>query len=93
MEGGIEKELYDQYVNQLLNPEKAEQKGYFWLVKEIRLFEVSAVMFGANSLTPTLSVSVPSEDTQVNGNSAPLDNTQQNGQTNTLFFSHLLNNK
>lgn len=37
-----------------LNPEKADEFGFFWVVKEIELFEVSVVSYGANELTPTL---------------------------------------
>lgn len=37
-----------------LNPEVADKNGYFWVVKEIELFEISIVSYGANSLTPNL---------------------------------------
>lgn len=47
--------LWDEFLPKLLNPLKAEKKGYFWLVKELKVMEVSAVLWGANSITPVLS--------------------------------------
>jgi hypothetical protein len=46
------------------NPEAATEKGYFWIVRECKLVEISAVLMGSNSLTPTLeSKQEPSDDT------------------------------
>jgi hypothetical protein len=36
------------------NQDKALEKGYFWIVRECKLIEISAVLMGSNSLTPTL---------------------------------------
>jgi hypothetical protein len=53
-------EVYDK----LGNPEKADEKGYFWVVREAKLIEISAVLAGSNELTPTLPQKIePSEDT------------------------------
>jgi hypothetical protein len=49
--------VWNKYINQIINKQDAEQDGYFWAVSEIKLIEVSAVLLGANELTPTLSVS------------------------------------
>lgn len=49
-----ERKLWDEFIPKALNPEKAEEAGFFWVVKEIELFEISVVSFGANSLTPYL---------------------------------------
>lgn len=49
-----EKKVWDKYINKIINKEKVEAAGYFWLVTEIRLLENSCVLFGANELTPTL---------------------------------------
>lgn len=46
------KALYDEVLPLLGNPDEAN--GYFFVVKEIRLLENSAVLFGSNPLTPTL---------------------------------------
>lgn len=53
-----EKEIdfWNKYINQVINKEVCEDKGYFWVVSEIKLMENSAVLFGSNILTPTLEV-------------------------------------
>ena len=43
-------------IQNLINPQDAENRGYMWLVKEIMLYEGSTVAFGANQLTPFLGV-------------------------------------
>lgn len=48
--------------------------GYFWVVSEIKLFEISAVLFGSNEITPTLE---PSDDTQ---KEEPLESTLKEGE-------------
>jgi hypothetical protein len=60
------KKTYDQYIDQIGNKEEAEKLGHFYAVKEAKLIEISAVLDGSNSLTPTLGVKniEPSSDTQ-----------------------------
>lgn len=53
-----------KYVDQIINKEEAEKVGYFWVVKEIKLIEVSAVLLGSNELTPTLEVGGKSTDVE-----------------------------
>lgn len=55
----------------VINKEVVDQRGYFWYVTEIRLLEISAVLFGANALTPTLEVS-----TGPDGKSTPIADTK-----------------
>ena len=43
-----------KYLPMLGNPIEAEECGYFYLVKEAKLFEISAVLAGSNILTPTM---------------------------------------
>lgn len=43
-------------ISKLINPEAAEEAGFAYLWKEIRLYEGSTVAFGANELTPYLGV-------------------------------------
>jgi hypothetical protein len=50
------------WVNKLINPKDAEDAGYMFLVKEIKLFEWSPVSFGANELTPYLGVKSGNKD-------------------------------
>jgi len=45
---------WDKWMNELINPEDADQVGYGWKVSEIKLWEYSTVTFGANKLTPYL---------------------------------------
>lgn len=56
-EDAMYKENWDKYFPQVLNKERPEGKGFFWAVTESKINEVSAVLFGANELTPTESVS------------------------------------
>jgi hypothetical protein len=53
---------WNAYIDQIINRDEAEESGYFWVVPEIKLVEVSAVLAGANILTPTLSVGKQSEE-------------------------------
>jgi len=47
-----ERKAWEEFYPLALNPEKADEFGFFWVVKEIELFEVSVVSYGANELTP-----------------------------------------
>ena len=64
---GAEYEAWEKYIEYAVNPELAENRGYFWAVTEAKAIEGSAVPLGSNWLTPTLSVdkdNEPSNDTQ-----------------------------
>lgn len=50
-----EREVWDQYISQIVNRKDAEDKGYFFAVTEARVIEGSAVPRGSNWATPTLS--------------------------------------
>lgn len=60
-----EHKVWVDNIDSLGNPELAQDKGYFWLVREAKLIEISAVLLGSNELTPTLgeNKNEPSEDT------------------------------
>lgn len=49
-----EYENWKKYTEKLINPWKAREKGYFWVIQEIKLIEVSAVPVGMNEVTPTI---------------------------------------
>lgn len=49
-----EKRNWEEYYPKALNPEVADEYGYFFVIKEIRLWEISIVSYGANTLTPYL---------------------------------------
>jgi len=51
-----EKAVWDEYFPKIINKDLVEAKGYFWAVKDVNVMENSCVLFGANSLTPTLSI-------------------------------------
>jgi hypothetical protein len=62
----------------VINKEKIDKAGYFWIVPEMRLYENSAVLFGSNEITPDITdenKGEPSEDTQEDteepGNTTP----------------------
>lgn len=64
-----EKAVWDQYIGQIINREKAEEAGFFWVVKNVEIIECSAVMQGSNRATPTLEVKVkPKELVHILGN-------------------------
>jgi hypothetical protein len=45
---------WNKYFQFVINKEVITATGYFWAVTEIKLYEVSAVLWGSNELTPTL---------------------------------------
>ena len=61
------KKLWDTYLPQLANKDVAEAEGFFFVVKEAKLREISGVLLGSNTVTPTLETKAiePSDvDTQ-----------------------------
>ncbi len=73
------KENWEKYYPQVINKEKVDSKGYFWAVTEAKILEVSAVLFGANELTPVI------DDNQKGNNTTnePLNDTQEQPLKNT----------
>lgn len=70
-----EKAVWDKHIESVINKEDAEKQGYFWAILEAKAMEGSAVVFGSNPITPTLSTksepvshsdvkAEPSNDTQ-----------------------------
>lgn len=56
--------VWQEHIGKLGNRGTAEEQGFFWAVSEAKLYEGSAVLFGANELTPTLgSKSQPEKST------------------------------
>jgi hypothetical protein len=52
-----EYELWKKYYDKVINKDVVDERGYFWIVPEIKIMENSCVLFGANELTPTIEVS------------------------------------
>ena len=76
---GSEKELefWNKYIDQIINPEMALERGYFWVVQEIKLLENSAVLFGSNEMTPTLDNDLKNEPIKVTPKDEPLIDTHK----------------
>lgn len=53
-QGSEEEKRFQTYIDKVINKEEAIEAGYFYLVTKINLFEISAVLRGANRLTSTL---------------------------------------
>lgn len=69
-----EKAVWDKYIDEVINKEDAELKGYFWPVIEAKAIEGSAVIFGSNPITPTLSTkSEPGNHSETNKNEPSAD--------------------
>jgi hypothetical protein len=51
-----EKEVWDKYIDDIVNKEQAEAQGYFFAVSEAKIIEGSAVPIGSNTITPTLNI-------------------------------------
>ena len=45
---------WNKYFQFVINKDAITSVGYFWAVTEIKLYEVSAVLWGSNEITPTL---------------------------------------
>jgi hypothetical protein len=58
---GAEYEAWQKYLPEVVNKDDAKERGYFWAITEAKIIEGSAVPIGANSLTPTLSVTAKLE--------------------------------
>ena len=68
-----EKAVWDEYSPMVANTDALE-KGYFWVVKEAKFIEGSAVPMGSNPFTPTIQEKTePSNDTP---KTEPLESTQ-----------------
>lgn len=69
-----EKEIWDIYYPQIANKERADENGLFWVVKEAKVIEGSAVPIGSNTVTPTLE---PAKSTPQNHDTEPPYGTQK----------------
>lgn len=57
-----EMEYWNKYRPQVINGERADELGFFWVVTEAKLREGSAVLFGSNEITPTLETTETKEE-------------------------------
>ena len=89
-----EYKLWRKQIDNIVNKEEVIERGYFWYVTEIKLYENSAVLFGSNEITPTLETlsNEPDNTTRNNSDEEP-DNTtldEQNKQSNNLKFQNFI---
>lgn len=85
-------DFFEEMKKFAVNPEVADEYGYFFVVYEAKKREGSAVVFGSNSVTPTLEVKnyVPSQNTRKN---APQKSTQILNELNKLVTNSKISNK
>jgi hypothetical protein len=75
--------LWNDTIDTIGNKDHAEDKGYFWLVREAKLIEISAVLLGSNELTPTLG------ETKIE---AVLDTSKKEADLITFDIKNAINN-
>ena len=76
---------WQKHIGKIGNPERAEEKGYFWAHYEAKLREFSAVLQGSNELTPTLPAGKSTQD-------APSEDTQKEPLRQEVDYKQLLQN-
>jgi hypothetical protein len=66
-------QYFERMKAQAINPDVADEYGFFWVVSEAVKREGSAVVFGSNPITPTLSVKnyEPQKHSESNKNEPP----------------------
>lgn len=74
------KQNWDKYYPDVVNKEDADARKYFWAITEAKLVEGSAVLFGSNSITPTLDNNVK------NAPDAPLNTDPPQGTQKQVTF-------
>lgn len=53
---------WEKYIDNVVNKDDVDSKGYFWAVTEAKLIEGSAVVMGSNWATPTLDNNMKSDE-------------------------------
>lgn len=48
--------VWNKHYDKIINKDLVDARGYFWWVSEVKIYEISAVLWGANTLTPTLEI-------------------------------------
>ena len=82
------KDLWDEFYPIIANKETADERGYFWVVKEAKIIEGSAVVMGSNSATPTLENKEEIEAVLIDtSKDEPSQDTQKEQES---YYSHLI---
>lgn len=83
---GAEFEAWEKYYGDVANSEEADKYGYFWVVKEAKVIEGSAVVLGSNWVTPTLDNNLKEEPVETTPKKEePVETTPP--ETNKDFFN------
>lgn len=70
--------VWEKYFGQIINPEMAVKRGFFWAVSEIILIENSVVLLASNEITPTLATESKGDQPESStGNDQPEPSTEQ----------------
>jgi hypothetical protein len=75
-----EYELWNKYYEKVINKDVVDEKGYFWIVPEIKVMENSCVLFGSNQLTPTLDAKADTDDQPTNTVTDQQPSTEKNAE-------------
>lgn len=71
-----ENELFDEYIQNIVNPEMANKYGFFYAVKELAIMgegSICPVIGGSNSATRIIDISEPSNHSESNKNEPSKD--------------------
>lgn len=71
-----ENELFDEYIQNIVNPEMANKYGFFYAVKELAIMgegSICPVIGGSNSATRIIDISEPSDHSEPNKNEPSKD--------------------
>ena len=83
-----QRRLFDTFLAGAINPEVAEKSGFFYVVKEIELFEVSSVLFGMNNQTETTGIKSKEPDQQKTYLLSQLENLKHNFKNGKFTDDH-----
>jgi hypothetical protein len=89
-DAGAEYEAWQKYYPEVSNKEYADEKGYFWAVKEAKVIEGSSVVRGSNWATPTISISEgKNQPVETTGKDEPVNSTLKTIANKTISFRKL----
>jgi len=87
------KEIWDKFYPKVINKDIADKRGYFWVVPKVDIRENSAVLFGANPLTPTLSAkgeALPLKDLDIQSKDVTTTPQQLEGTTMAMTLEEAM---
>lgn len=88
-----EKENFDKYLEYAVNPEVANEYGYYFAIPEMKYYEGSSVLRGSNYATPTVSVTEEKTEPATVSTSPIIDPSKDTQITSlnmmqTILFTH-----